>query len=132
MSGMRAEALLVRFGPHLVAVELKWISTVLTLGDSSGMERLDPRPYLFSGAEGRWLEDREEIRVGLLRMEGPPAVVVLGEVVGTGWVGRKDLLRLPGWLTAGMPEILYGACALWEEKIVWLLDVGKLREVEWK
>lgn len=132
MSVGGVEALIFRRGPHLLAVELRWISTLLTLEEAVGMARLDPGPYLFRAAEAEGLGERWESRVGLLEAGGAPKVVVLGEVVATVRVEAGDVLRLPEWLARGSSEILLGGCLLWEENIVWLLDLATLRKAEWK
>lgn len=124
------EALVFRLGPHLVALELQKISSVLAVQESEGMERLDPRPYLYSAAQADELRDKPEDRVGLLLLDGPPMVLFLGEILGTLSLSNRAILPLPKWMARGIPEILHPGITLWEEEVVWLLNLDTLRRAE--
>ncbi len=122
---MRVESLVFRVGAVHLAVELRWVSSVLAIEEALGVDSLDPRPWLGIG-EGE--APPEEARVGLLDLPGPPTVLYLGELVGARTLTAEEVLVVPGWLARHLPPILRPACVAGDEKVVWMLDLDTLRE----
>ncbi len=128
MTKPAVDVLLFRLGNCRLAVELHLVSSVLAPSDAQGMDQLDPRPHLGTldaDGEAPPLSD-DDHRVGLLDISGPPMVVILGEIVGAQTLHPADLLVVPPWLAGFLPPILRPACAVIDQKVVWLLDLDTL------
>lgn len=130
MTETTVDVLLFRLGPHRMAVELHRVSSVLAPDDARGMEQIDLRPYLLP-------PDRRSISlappssdalVGLVHTAGPPVVVLLGEVLGAHALTAAELLSIPSWLTALLPDVLEPGCAYIDDNVVWLVDLDTLTQ----
>ena len=128
MSDAAVKVLICQLGEILIAVELNFISSVLSRDDAASMDHLDPRPHLL-GIDDRHAQEDDLpsfSAVGLLDRPGPPTVVILGEVLGMTNLTVNDLLKVSPWAAAFLPPLLQPACARWEQNIVWLLDLDTL------
>ena len=128
MTSSVVDVLLFRLDERHLAVELDLVSSVLDVADSQGMAQLDPRPQLqVADADAHNLEELgDDIRVGLLDMAGPPTVVLLGEVLGSEKLTCSNVMAIPPWIAGFLPPALHPACAVIDQKVVWLLDLDTL------
>lgn len=112
------------FGPLDLAIELHRVSSVLAYQEAQGMPLIDPAPELglrpLGGGHVAYVEPEH----------GPPLGVLIGQVCAFAAWTPANLLELPGWLGAFLPDILVPACGRDEQgDVVWLLDLSKVTQL---
>ena len=117
------EVIRTRFGPLELAVELHEVNSVLDYGEGQGLTLVDPAPELGLRPIGAG-------HVGYVEPDfGPPLGVCIGTVRGFEKWTPANILPLPDWLAAYLPDVLKKACGNDEQgDIVWLLDLKKVTQ----